>query len=148
MSEIGKLEVSIVIKRPVEEVFSFVNDPANETLWSSGLVESSQISEGPVGVGTIMREVNRILGKRIENTYEITEYEPNRRYSCKSISGPFPWQGTFTFDLVKGGTKVTMASEFQIGGFFKLAEPIVIRMAKRQFKADFNNLKDLMEAQS
>jgi len=41
-----------------------------------------------------------------------------------------------------------MASEFQIGGFFKLAESIVIRMAKRQFEADFENLKDLMEAQS
>ena len=143
----GKLEVSVVIKRPVEEVFSYVNDPTNETTWSSGLVESNQISEGPVGVGTIMKEVNRILGKNIENIYEITEYEPNRRYSCKSISGPFPWQGTFTFNSVKGGTKVTMVSEFQIGGFFKLAEPIVLRMAKRQFKADFNNLKDLLEAQ-
>jgi len=143
----GKLEVSVVIKRPVEEVFSFVNDPANETLWSSGQVESSQISEGQVGVGTIMREVYRILGKRIEYTYEITEYEPNNRYSCKSISGLFPWQGTFTFESVKGGTKVIMASEFQIGGFFKLAEPIVIRMAKRQFEADFHNLKDLLESQ-
>ncbi len=143
----GNLEVSVVIKRPVEEVFSFVNDPANETLWSSGIVESSQISEGPVGVGTVMREVNRILGKRIENTYEITEYEPNKRYSCKSISGPFPWQGSFSFVSVEGGTKVTMAAEFEVGSFFKLAEPLVIRMAKRQFQADFNNLKDLMEAQ-
>jgi len=143
----GKLEVSVVIKRPVEEVFSFVNDPANETLWSSGQVESSQISEGPVGVGTIGREVYRILGKRFEYTYEITEYEPNRRRSCKSISGPFPWQGKYTFESVKGGTKVTMVSEYQIGGFFKLAEPIVIRMVKRQFEAEFKNLKDLMEAQ-
>ncbi|MFC1932297.1 SRPBCC family protein [Chloroflexota bacterium] len=142
----GKLEVSVIIKRPVEEVFSFVNDPTNETLWSSGLVESSQISDGPIGVGTKMREVNRILGKRIENTYEITEYEPNRRYSCKSISGPFPWQGSFTFESVEGGTKVTMSSGFEVGSFFKLAEPLVIRMAKRQFQADFNNLKDLMEA--
>jgi len=144
----GKLEVSVVIKRPVEEVFSYVNDPANDTMWSSGLVESNQISEGPVGVGTIGREVDRILGKNVETIYEITEYEPNRRRSCKSISGPFPWQGKYTFKSVKGGTKVTMTAEFQIGGFFKLAEPIAIRMAKRQYKADFNNLKDLMEAQS
>ena len=145
----GKLEVSVVIKRPVEEVFSFVNNPANEPLWSSGLVESSQISEGPVGVGTQMREVNRILGKRIEHIYEITEYEPNRGYSCKSISGPFPWRGAYTFEPVKGGTRVTMTGEFQrIGSVFKLAEPLITRMAKRQFQADFNNLRDLMEART
>jgi len=85
----AKLEVSVVIKRPVEEVFSFTNDSADDTKWSSGLVEVNQVSEGPVGVGTIKREVNRILVKRIENTYEITEYEPNKKYSCKKHLGTF-----------------------------------------------------------
>jgi len=144
----AKLEVSVVIKRPVEEVFSFTNDSADDTKWSSGLVEVNQVSEGPVGVGTIKREVNRILVKRIENTYEITEYEPNKKYSCKSISGPFPWQSSFTYESVKGGTKVTMASEFKLGGIFKLVEPIFIRIVKRQLESDFNNLKNLMETQS
>jgi uncharacterized membrane protein len=143
----GKLEVSVVIKRPVEEVFSFVSNPDNESLWSSGLVESSQISEGPVGVGTRMKEVNRILGKRIEHIYEITEYEPNRGYSCKSISGPFPWRGAYTFEPVRGGTRVTMTGEFQgLSRVFKLAEPLIIRIGKRQYQADFDNLRDLMEA--
>lgn len=32
------------------------------------------------------------------------------------------------------------------GGFFKLAEPILVRIGKRQFESDLANLKDLMEA--
>jgi hypothetical protein len=35
-----------------------------------------------------------------------------------------------------------------MGGFFKLAEPLVVRMLNRQFETNFANLKDLLEAQS
>jgi hypothetical protein len=41
---------------------------------------------------------------------------------------------------------VTLVAEYEVGGFFKLAEPIVARVAQRQADADNANLKDLMEA--
>jgi hypothetical protein len=34
------------------------------------------------------------------------------------------------------------------GGFFKLAEPLVVTMAKRQLQNDLDNLRDLMEARA
>ena len=46
------------------------------------------------------------------------------------------------------GTRFTFAFEAGPDGFFKFAEPIAIRMAKRQFEADFSNLKDLLESQA
>ena len=49
---------------------------------------------------------------------------------------------------MEGGTRVTEAVEAEIGGFFKLAEPLVVRMAKRQVAADYGNLKDLLESQA
>ena len=63
----AKLEVSVVIKRPVEEVFSFLVNPANFTKWESGITESNQISEDPIGVGTAMREVGSFLGRKVVN---------------------------------------------------------------------------------
>jgi hypothetical protein len=41
-----------------------------------------------------------------------------------------------------------MTSEAEVGGFFKLAEPIVGRMAKRQTEANLANLKDILESQA
>jgi hypothetical protein len=35
--------------------------------------------------------------------------------------------------------------EAEPGGFFKLAEPLLVSILKRQFEADLANLKDLME---
>ena len=143
----AKLEVSVVIRRPVEEVFSFLVNPANFTKWESGITESNQISECPIGVGTTMREVGSFLGRKVETILKFTEYEPNRKFSMASTSGSIPMQGTYTFDPVEGGTKVTMIGEAQFRGFFKLIEPIYIFMGKRQLEADHKKLKNLLEAQ-
>jgi len=35
----------------------------------------------------------------------------------------------------------------EVGGFFKVGEPIVMRMVQRQSQGDFETLKDLLEAQ-
>ena len=47
---------------------------------------------------------------------------------------------------IEGGTRVTETYQAEPGGFFKLAEPLMVRMGKRQFQSDLDNLKDLMEA--
>ncbi len=72
-----KAETSLVINRPVEKVFAFVNDSENAPQWRSSVLESRQTSEGPTCVGTTLTEVIRFLGRRIESTFEVTEYEPN-----------------------------------------------------------------------
>ncbi len=35
-----------------------------------------------------------------------------------------------------------------MGGFFKLAEPLAIRMVRRQLETSLNNLKDVLEAET
>jgi hypothetical protein len=97
-------------------------------------------------VGTTYRYVSQLLGRRIETDGEITEYEPNSKYSFKSTSGPFPIEGDLALEAAKGGTKVTLVVEADIGGFFKMAEPLVVRMIKKQFETDVTNLKDILEA--
>ncbi len=143
-----KLEQSVVINRPTEEVFAFVADIEKMSQWMSELVEAKQTSEGPVGVGTTVNAVANVLGRRAENIQEVTEYEPNSKFAIKSASGPVASKDEFTFESVAGGTKVTRVTEAELGGFFKLAEPLVARMLRRQFETNFANLKDLLEAQA
>ena len=111
-----KVKSSVVINRPVEEVFEFVNDPSNNQQWQSGNIESKQTSEGPMGVGTTTQTVTQFLGKRLELNIEITEYEQNRRVGFKSTSGPIPMTGTTTYEEAEGGTKVTLELEGDVSG--------------------------------
>jgi len=142
-----RIEQSIVINRPTEEVFEYVTQIENQSEWSTGVVEAEQTSQGPMSVGSTGRAVRRFLGRRIESTFEVTEYEPNKKFGFKSTSGPISMEGTQTFESVDGGTKFSFAFQGDPGGLFKVAEPILARMVKRQVEADFNNLKDLLEAQ-
>ncbi len=142
-----KLEQSVVINRPIEEVFAFVADIEKSPQWMSELVEAKQTSEGPVGVGTTFSAVATPLGRRAESTQEVTEYEPSSKFAIKSTSGPVASEDEYTFESVAGGTKVTRVVNAEMAGFFKLAEPLVVRMMGRQFKTNFAHLKDLLEAQ-
>lgn len=141
-----ELSCSIVINRPVEEVFSYMTDAKNLSNWMSELVEAKQTSEGPVGVGTTISAVANVLGRRIENIQEVTAYEPNGKFAIKAISGPAINEDKFSLESVAEGTKVTRTTKGEVGGFFRMAEPLVVRMLTRQFETNFANLKDLLEA--
>ena len=142
------VESTIVIDRPVEEVFTYVADPDNIAQWAGPVVESKKTSSGPVGKGTTSTRVTQFLGRKMEATYEITEYQKNKYYEDFTTSGPVPINGRITFDEADGGTRVTIRGELDGAGFFKLAEPLLARMAKRQTDTDVQTLKDLLEAQA
>jgi uncharacterized protein YndB with AHSA1/START domain len=142
-----KVEISEVINRPVEEIFEYISNPENTSQWQSGVLEMEQTSKGPRGVGTTIRESRRFLGRQMDSTLEITAYEPNRIIKQKSTSGPMALETSFVFESVEGGTKVTLGGEGDSRGFFKLADPLVSRIAKRQLVADIANLKDMLESQ-
>jgi uncharacterized protein YndB with AHSA1/START domain len=140
------LELSIVINRPVDEVFAFVSNPENYPKWVASSSELKITSAEPIGVGTTYRSVITVMGRRIESEIERTEYEPNRSFAETTRSGPVPVDNRVTFEPVAGGTRITLTSVAEPGGFFKIAEPLLVRVVKRQFEADYANLKDLMES--
>jgi uncharacterized membrane protein len=82
------VENSVVINRPVRDVFEYVTTFENMPNWSSELVEAKKISEGPTGVGTKFSSSAKMLGRRIDNTLEVTSFEPNKKLSVEMVSGP------------------------------------------------------------
>lgn len=142
----ARFEVSTTINRPVEDVFAVLSDFSNGPKWASGAHEPAQkTTDGPIGVGTTWHGVGRSVGRTFETDVTFTEFEPNRKLVW-TLTKPFPMTSTVTFESVAGGTRVNQVMEAQPGGFFKLAEPLVVTMAKRQFQGDLDNLRDLMDA--
>jgi uncharacterized membrane protein len=141
-----KIERSIVIERPVDDVWQFVHDTTKDALWQTTLRESEHLTDGPFDVGTRVREVRQFLGLRVEVAWEVTEYEPHTRSSIKGISGPVPLDGSYLFESQNGGTRFTVVGELDAHGLFKLAEPVFARMTSRELGANLGHLKDLLEA--
>ena len=53
-------ENTVVITRPIEEVFAFLSDLENVPKWNYAIVETRKVSEGPVGQGTVYRQVRSV----------------------------------------------------------------------------------------
>ncbi|MBI5829067.1 MAG: SRPBCC family protein [Chloroflexi bacterium] len=142
----AKLETSITINRPIEQVFAFAADLANNAKWQTGVIAAEVTSPGPVGVGTKYKYDAEIMGRKLETTGELTAYDPPRITAWKATSGPFPMSGSTTFESVPGGTRVVDGMEAEPGGFFKLAEPLLIMQMRGQMEKDMKRLKELLEA--
>jgi quercetin dioxygenase-like cupin family protein len=141
-----RIERSVEIERPPEEVFAFVADLRNDSRWNSAIDEVRQTSEGPLDVGTTFRTAAHFLGRRFETPEKVTEYEPDRKLSTEVSSGPLRFTGSRIVEGVAGGTRLTLTAEGRSGGFFGIAEPIFARLAARRLETELSKLKDLLEA--
>jgi uncharacterized membrane protein len=140
-----RVETTIQIDRPSEEVFAFISNFENNPKWQSGQLEAKFTSEGPLRVGSTYDQVAKFLGRRIVSTFEVLEYEPNRKVKASSTSGSFPITFTRMVEPSGGGTEVRAIIEGDASGFFKLAEPLLARMVQRSVDSDYQNLKTILE---
>ena len=134
-----------VINRPAAVVFAFLLDWRRGTEWQQKLLKVEQTSDGPVGVGTTVKEVRSLLGRRIETAFEVTEFELDRKISFESIGGPFPMWARYNLAPLPEGTEVAITVEAELTGIYKMTEPLVIHSAKIQLESDFALLKQLLE---
>ena len=139
------VEKSIVIRRPVEEVFAFVADQTNAPRWQAGLLEVRRTSDGPPGAGTTHTFVRKFVGRRLEAGNEYIDYEPGRRVVFKSTSGPMQFEASYLTEPVAEGTRLTSTIEMQPKGFAGLAEPLIAASLRRDMEANLTELRDLLE---
>jgi carbon monoxide dehydrogenase subunit G len=140
-----QVQVSIVINRPLEEVFAFLSDLENNLKWRSGMIEAKKTSAGPIGVGTTYRMSNNFFGRMVEGEAVVTEYELNRKYATMNKSG-LPIKTQRIFEPVEAGTRVTFSVDTELGGFFKIVELLMARIGKRRLKADAARVKNIIES--
>ena len=140
-----KVEKTVVINKPVGEVFAFVNNNENSTKWQSGVI-SVQMDEGPDNVvGSRYVEVRKFMGQEMKTTMEITAFTQNMKWAAKVVKGPVPYEVTMTYQAVPDGTKITTLVEGEPTGFFKLAEGMVAGTLGKSLEEDQNHLKAILK---
>ena len=140
-----KVETTVQIDRPSEEVFTYISNFENNPEWQSGQLKAKFTTVGPLRVGSTYDQVAKFLGRQVVSTFEVVEYEPNRKVKASSTSGSFPITFTRMVEPSDEGSEVTAIIEGDATGFFKLAEPLLKVMVKNSVDADYQNLKRILE---
>jgi uncharacterized protein YndB with AHSA1/START domain len=136
-----KIERTLTIHRPVEEVFGYLCDVEHGPEYMSGQREAHKTSAGPMGVGTTFATTGKF--PRPSRTYEVTEYEPNHRLAWRAAVGA---HATTTWSLMPSGpsTRVTFTRVAEATGLLRLAEPLMEQLANGQIDHDLGALKELL----
>ena len=143
----NEFEIAVDVNCPIDEVFAFMGEPENLPTYNPSVTEAHLTSEGPIGIGTTMVMSSRFLGRDSDTTWEVTDYKLNELMAEKTTSGPFYMELTLTFEsIAEGGTRLTQHVRGDSRGFFKFAEPVVIRIFRKQSEASLETLKELLEA--
>jgi uncharacterized protein YndB with AHSA1/START domain len=115
------VEVSVVIDRPVEDVFRIhaTEHVRNHPRWDPDM-ELEQITQGPMGVGTVIKRVNSRSGVPVEGTMEVTGFEPNNSMSMIIKDGPVEMKGASIYEK-KGPDQTVLTHKIE---FFGLDESV------------------------
>jgi uncharacterized protein YndB with AHSA1/START domain len=141
---VASFENTVMIRRPIEEVFGFLADFENIPKWNYAIVETHKVSEGPVGVGTIYQQV-RSAPSRSQERFEVTAYNPPRQLELQGQLGPFPSRLAYALDALPEGTRVTNSVELELRGPGRLLGRVAVPRVRDAVAANLRKLKELLE---
>jgi uncharacterized membrane protein len=139
---------TIEIGRPPHEVFAYVSDLARHPEWQERLLAASVEGEGPIRVGTRVKQTRRVGGGTRAFTLEVTEHDPPNRLAFNGIDGPVRPQGRITLEPLEGGQRTRYSSQLDFEGHGPglLLAPLVRRDARKQLPDNLQRLKQKLEA--
>lgn len=135
---------SVDIARAPEDVYAFVVDPANLSVWQDA-EDAQQVTEGPVGVGTRFREVHKVMGRRRVELTEVVECDPGRVFHIRVVEGP-PVDGRWEFASTPGGgTHLTLTPLAHLSGRMHVANRALEHVTALAFRRFHRRLKRALE---
>ena len=141
------VEESIVINKPRSEVWDFMIEPENVVLYSSNVVEYELVSGEKDEVGRLCRGAVKVAGRRLELTDKLVELDKPHRGKVVSEDATIPYSLEFIYDEEGEGTKLTWHQEVEsLKGFFKFADPIVMRLYSRDVRSNLEKAKTILES--
>ena len=142
-----EIEKTIVIGRPVEEVWAFIADARNDPRWCKKVESVDQVSGDEPGPQARYRVLHRPipLKKPKELAVTVDEYSPPSRLRLREEDDDGVFNVTYELEPLADGTRLTQHDriEWKIPRF---QYPIARRMVSRDIANQLSGLKRRLEA--
>lgn len=141
-----KEQSSIVIERPIEDVFAFVSDPTNDPRWCPTVRDPRQVGVGEPAVGTkynLMHKPAPIKWAPI--TVTITELVPPKAFGARSTDSQGFYDYRYELEPVETGTMITHRTESNFTGPIRFIAPLLKGHLQKVMGGQLANLKAALE---
>lgn len=144
-----RISESIWIERAPEDVWAVVSDLDTHTTWRPALVELRRLDDGPLEVGTRIREVLRWGRREIELEDVVTALEPPRRLALRGGWSAADFEVEFLLEPEGDGTRVAMDWPLRPRSLpLRLAAPFLKGTMSKATRDELARLRDYVEGRT
>ncbi|NBQ67712.1 MAG: polyketide cyclase [Nitrosomonadaceae bacterium] len=144
---IGK--ASAIIRSPTDKLFNFIGNDLliNYPRWSPEVKELEKLTDGPIKLGTVCRQVRVDQGNRSESTFKVKFFDIGARICFEGVSNPY--RCDYVIESVNASdSRITfifelLSLDLHVRPFEKLVRIAVQDGTERTVK----NIKKLIEAE-
>ncbi|MFJ3922003.1 SRPBCC family protein [Streptomyces sp. NPDC090022] len=144
----GQFEASVVIDRPVEQVFAYLADGRNDPQFSPRVQRIERVPDTPTAVGTVFRSTVKDAGMKTAREFRITEFDAPRRMRWTEVSKNLVTaDGGYDLEPLSGGrTQVRIFNTLTGHGLGKLLVGLALGAARKDAPAFGQRIKAAVEA--
>jgi hypothetical protein len=141
----ASVEVSEIVERSVSDTFRIfaIEHVRNHPRWDPNM-QLEQLSDDPIGVGTIIKRINSRSGEPVEGTMEVVEFELNQTLGMVIHDGPVEMNSRGTFEA-QGDDRTELTFHIEIPG---MDETTDTSQFEDQMKQALLNIKQFIESEA
>lgn len=141
-----RVKDSVVIDRPLDNVFQYMARFENDKQWRTELADIRATAPGiSPGVGDRYEQLLQWGDRQVQADFEVVEFETDRHIGFRGTAGDVRARGWYDFEPHDGQTRVDVGGEVEISGALSITEPFVERVLRDQGTEDLHRLKDILE---
>ena len=136
----------IIVNKPVKDVFALIKNVSRLDEWTD-MTGTRLVSGGTLKAGSQIETTIKFGPVNQKMTFEVVEYEENRKLSFKTISkGAVAWDAEYAFSPESDTTtKVVSSGQLRLSGLLKVSEPMLAGEIRSGEAKELVRYKELVE---
>jgi hypothetical protein len=140
------LSASIIINRPVHELFSFVSDYHNDWKWRSRRIDFQKFSDGDPAEFIATQKFIPLLGNNFNSTLKVVDFSINKHIISQiQFKKILVVDERYFFSLENHLTRFEYSLRIEVSGILKIFEQLLTRRLQQDLINDQQWLKEMLE---
>ncbi len=116
-------ERNVYTSQPLEKVWAFLSDFTTTEQWDPPTQKTERV-EGDGGVGTVYKNVSKVMGRDKEITYTVVEHDAPHHLQLRGDAGRVQFLDTIELQPLVDEVRVRYTVQYTVKGLAKIATPL------------------------
>jgi uncharacterized protein YndB with AHSA1/START domain len=143
---VARFSHTVEVSQPPEAVFPWLLETDKVPRWTGNLETYEQLTDGPLGQGSRVRQTVLVSGSRVTVEIEVVRYEPPRSAEARFETNGVQVVNLYDLEPAGAGTRLTQSMDAKPASFAaRVLIPVVQPRLERKLTEDLERLRALLD---